>query len=427
MTNAKFFPLTVCLFCGIILTQISVATAKDIIRPEKIRSKREVIYDKETYEELAKLWKEYCKEFPSEDAYANWMYAARYADDEAYAKLLKRGLKKYPANPTILYLSSMRKHGALNADIERNYLERATQLDPEYMDPWFSLVMHYMQSNDDERLKIALRHLLEGGAVAEEIMDYSYNMLAGLDKNAILITNGDNDTYPGFILTQLLNFRSDVLIANRSLLNTEWYPAHMIKKGLPRFITTSELKELRENILADMKNNKTRIGPGGPFGDTLIVRLIESATKEGRPVYLAHTLYDSDVIKHYREKGRQLGLVTLATPPIKPLKQDLRELVKIWLEEFRTGGLDSWRLHHSKKGDAARPIMRNYIAGLYAILDSAANDISNSQLDLFHWYEKHLEKLFSEGGIRNVMVEMWCRFDNIVEIKTWCESQGVKK
>jgi hypothetical protein len=427
MTKVKFFPLTVCLFCGIILTQISVATAKDIIRPEKIRSKREVIYEKETYEELAKLRKEYNKEFPSEDAYANWMYAARYAGDEGYDKLLKRGLKKYPANPTILYLSSMLRHGAFDNDIERNYLERATQLDPEYMDPWFSLVIHYMQSNDDERLRIALRYLLEGGAVAEEIMDYSYNMLASFAENAILITNGDNDTYPGFILTDLLNFRPDVLIVNRSLLNTDWYPTYMVEKGLPRFISKRELEDLRENILTDLKAKKTRVGPGGPFGDTLIVRLIESATKEERPVYLAHTLYESDVVKRYRGKGRQLGLVTLATPPTKSYKQEMRELVTVWLEEFRTGGLDSWRLHHSKKGDAALPIMTNYAAGLYAIMDSAANELHDSRLDLFHWYEQHLEKLFSEGKIKNLMMEMWCRFDDIEEIKAWCESQRIKK
>ncbi len=427
MSKVKFFPLMVCLFCGLILTQLSVATAKDIIRPEKIRSKREVVYDKETYEELAKLWKEYYKEFPSEDAYANWMYAARYAGDDEYEKLLERGLKKYPANPTILYLSSMLKHGASGGDVERNYLERATQLDPEYMDPWFSLVIHYMTNDDDEHLKIALRKLLEGGAVADEILDYNYNMLVGLDKNAILITNGDNDTYPGFILTQLLNFRPDILIVNRSLLNTDWYPTYMVKKGLPRFITTSELDELRENILADMKAKKTPVGPGGPFGDTLIVRLIESAIKEGRPVYLSHTLYDSDVVKRYREKGRPLGLVTLATPPTKPYKQDLQELIKIWLEDYRTGGLDSWRLHYSREGDAALPIMTNYAASLYAILDSSANDIRGYRLDLFHWYEKHLETLFPEGGIKDLMVEMWCRFDDIEEIKTWCERQNIKR
>jgi hypothetical protein len=426
MTPKRFFLFAVCLLCGLILMQLSVATAKDVIRPEKIRSMREVIYDKDTYKELANLWKEYYKEFPSEDAYANWMYAARYSGDEEYETLLKRGLKKYPANPTILYLASMLKYGASGGDIERNYLERATELDSEYMDPWFSLVIHYMKSDDDQHLKIALQKLLEGGAVADEILDYNYNMLVGLEKNAILITNGDNDTYPGFILTQLLNLRPDVLIVNRSLLNTDWYPTYMDKKGLPKFITKPELDKLRENIIAEMKQNNTPVGPGGPFGDVLIERLIEFSKKEGRPVYISHTCYSSDVINRYRESGRGFGLVTLATPPTKSYKQDMQKLVKIWLEDFRTGGLDSWRLHHSKKGDAALPIMTNYAAGLHDVLDSAANDVREYRLDLFHWYQKHLETLFSEGGINESMAEIWCRFDDIAEIKNWCERQNIK-
>ena len=69
------------------------SAAKDVARPEEIRSKREVIYDQETYDKLAKQWQDYYKEFPSEYAYANWMYAARYAGWENYKKLLDKGLK----------------------------------------------------------------------------------------------------------------------------------------------------------------------------------------------------------------------------------------------------------------------------------------------------------------------------------------------
>ncbi|MGB5872877.1 MAG: hypothetical protein WBH56_04090, partial [Bacteroidota bacterium] len=109
-------------------------------RPEKIYSKREVVYDKETYQKLADLWKEYYEVYPSENAYANWMYAARYAGDENYEKLLEKGVKQYPVNPTLLYLKSMVGHGKRD-DIEgQRLLEEASRQDPSYMDPWFGLV-----------------------------------------------------------------------------------------------------------------------------------------------------------------------------------------------------------------------------------------------------------------------------------------------
>jgi hypothetical protein len=70
----------------------------------EVKSKRQVVYDSETYGKLKEMWKRYYDEYPSEYAYANWMYAARYAGDPGYSELLDRWLKKYPANPTLLYL-----------------------------------------------------------------------------------------------------------------------------------------------------------------------------------------------------------------------------------------------------------------------------------------------------------------------------------
>ena len=111
----------------------------------------------------------------------------------------------------------------------RRQLEKAIALDRHFADPWFSLVIHYMESREIEQLNVALRRLLESGAVADEVMDYNYNVLISLEENAILITNGDNDTYPAWILTRILDVRPDVNIINRSLLNTDWYPLYVIE------------------------------------------------------------------------------------------------------------------------------------------------------------------------------------------------------
>jgi len=103
---------------------------QEVERPEKIYSKRQVIYDTETYVKLADLWKKYYDAFPSEDAYANWMYAARYASLPDYENLLLKGLDKYPANPTILYLAGMLRHGSTDNLEALHMLEKAAGLDP---------------------------------------------------------------------------------------------------------------------------------------------------------------------------------------------------------------------------------------------------------------------------------------------------------
>jgi tetratricopeptide (TPR) repeat protein len=114
--------------------------------------------------------------------------------------------------------------------------------------------------------------------------EFAYNLLIGVEPDAVLFTNGDNDTYPLLAMQEYQAIRKDVRVVNTSLLNIPKV-AELFRDSLkvPISFTNQEIDSIRP--MQDKATGKLILP-----AYVLMGNIIANARKQGIPVYFAVTL-----------------------------------------------------------------------------------------------------------------------------------------
>lgn len=134
----------------------------------------------------------------------------------------------------------------VDADSAWTHFLLAVEADPDDGNAWSSLWVHSMRHCNWDIENLAGVSMIESGFLTQPLLAYNRWQLEHLPANAILITNGDMDTYPAIALQEMEEVRPDVAIINRSLLNLPWYVrSRAIKYQLELPFSDDELAQLK--------------------------------------------------------------------------------------------------------------------------------------------------------------------------------------
>jgi len=94
----------------------------------------------------------------------------------------------------------------------------------------------------------AARKFLKPSIYPDSLLKLARDYLSEVEKNGILITGGDNDTYPLWYVQEMENYRKDVLVINYSLLGLKRYVRYIDKTNNHTLFKTGPSDYLKSNF-----------------------------------------------------------------------------------------------------------------------------------------------------------------------------------
>jgi tetratricopeptide (TPR) repeat protein len=319
-------------------------TTNALSQPQPVQRLRDRALDKASYVSLANQWREYIeKHGETADALVNLGRAQRYSGElEAATRAGKRAVELEPDNPKALsfYAECLIVFDGGGSEALK-LLERSRAIAPDYGEALITLAVFYLRTGELDKAAVTLKTVFDRRIISRPLQDYAYNMLIGLPTGAVLITNGDNDTFSPLALQAGMDFRNDVIVINWTLLSS------------PEYVNALRRKHACLRSADQAKPGTATEDPGA-----LIAQWIKDSKV---PLYIAAT------VSH--DRVEELGL------KIEPVAEGLsirasgkgltpEETARVVLEQYRLDSATDWDFAWDLTPDLSNMTANNYVSSL---------------------------------------------------------------
>ena len=184
--------------------------------------------------------------------------------------------------------------------------------------------------------------------------DFGANYLNSMQREGhpIILTNGDNDTFPLWYNHEVEGVRTDTRVVNMEYLQTDWYIDQMKRQAydsppLPISLSHEDYKEGRMEYVP-IDTDSIAIGPAtislkgkkGLFKNELMVLDMLLQANWERPVYMSISM-GSDILPFLRDHLVLEGLAYRISPTATTQRIDVERLYDNIMHRFRYGGLST--------------------------------------------------------------------------------------
>ena len=180
-----------------------------------------------------------------------------------------------------------------------HHLDRALELNPDFSELASDLISYHELGGEREKVRMYAKKWYETRAISPALLEYTYNVLASLEPNAVIFTNGDTDTYPIWLLQYARGIRPDVTVVNTSLVMMQEYREWLMSE----FEIRGDGSLLNWDRLATMPAHEIQAE---------FIRSVATSTTE-RPVYTALTV-DPRQVKLIEKDLYLVGLANRYSP-----------------------------------------------------------------------------------------------------------------